>query len=125
MKRILYCIVCLIILASFIGCNTDKNTTSLRSGSFYAVGDYEEMFTPYFWLDTDENKFALGAGSVVSYAEHGTYEVVKGKIIATSQSTTFQFEIRDENTLVLIDNGDNEFFKIPVNTQFVFSKDLK
>lgn len=53
------------------------------------------------------------------------YEVENGTIIATSQSTTFEFEIKDKNTLVLIDNGDNEYFKIPINTQFVFSKDLK
>ena len=83
------------------------------------------MLTPYLWIDTDENKFALGAGSIISYAEHGTYEIADGKVIATSQSTTFEFEIKDNNTLVLIDNGDNEYFKIPINTQFVYSEDLR
>ena len=115
--------MCLLILPSFAACNSD--TTSVLSGNYYAVGDYEEMLTPYLWLDTNENKFSLGAGSIVSYAENGFYEIVDGKIIATSQSTTFEFEIKDENTLVLIDNGDNEFIKIPINTQFVFSKELK
>ena len=33
--------------------------------------------------------------------------------------------IKDNNTLVLIDNGDNEYFKIPINTQFVYSEDLR
>ncbi len=125
MKRIICFFTCLIILISFSSCNADNNVTSLRSGNYYAVGDYEEMLTPYLWLDTDPKNFSFGAGSVVSYAEYGTYEVVDGTIIATSQSTTFQFEIVDKNTLVLIDNGDNEYFKIPVNTQFVFSEDLK
>ena len=124
MKRFLCCFICIVLMISFGGCNSDNNT-SILSGSYYAVGDYEEMLTPYLWLDTNENKFSLGAGSVVSHAERGSYEIADGKMIATSQSTTFVFEIRDEDTLVLIDNGANEYFKIPINTQFVFSKDLK
>ena len=125
MKRIISFFICLIILISFSSCNADNNATSLRSGNYYAVGDYEEMLTPYLWLDTDQKTFSFGAGSVISYAECGNYAVVDGSIIATSQSTTFQFEIVDKNTLILIDNGDNEYFKIPVNTQFVFSEVLK
>ncbi len=124
MRRILCSFVCLALIVSFTGCNT-KDPISLPSGSYYAVGDYEEMMTPYLWLDADNNEFSFGAGSVISYAEYGTYEVVDGKIIATSQSTIFEFEIKDNNTLVLINNGENDYFKIPVNTQFVFSKDLK
>lgn len=125
MKRILCCLVCLILLASFVGCNADNNTTSLRSGDYYAVGDYEEMLTPYLFLNADENEFALGPGTIMSYAEIGTYKEVEGKIIATSQSTTFQFDIKDENTLILIDTGDSESFKTLLNTQFVFSEDFK
>ena len=125
MKRIISFFICLIILISFSGCNADNNATSLRSGNYYAVGDYEKMLTPYLWLDTDQKTFLFGAGSVISYAEHGTYAVVDGTIIATSQSTTFQFKLVDNNTLILIDNGDNEYFKIPINTQFVFSEGLK
>ena len=123
MKRIICFLFCLLMLFSCVGCDSD--TTPVLSGSYYAVGDYEEMLTPYLWIDTDENKFALGAGSIISYAEHGTYEIADGKVIATSQSTTFEFEIKDNNTLVLIDNGDNEYFKIPINTQFVYSEDLR
>lgn len=106
-----------------VACNS--NTVLLHSGNYYAVGDYEEFLTPYLWLDTSENRFSFGAGSVISYAENGTYEIVDSKIIATSQSTTFEFEIKDKNTLVLTDNGNNEYFKIPISTQFAFSKDLK
>ena len=125
MKRVISFFICLILLISFSGCNTDNDSTLLHSGHYYAVGDYEEMLTPYVWLDIEQNKFSFGAGSVVSYAENGTYKVVDGIIIATSQSTTFKFDIVDKNTLVLIDNGDNEYFKIPINTQFIFSEDLK
>ncbi|MBR3809581.1 MAG: hypothetical protein IKK46_04675 [Clostridia bacterium] len=123
MKRILCCLICLLMLFSFVGCNSD--TTPVLSGNYYAVGDYQEMLTPYLWLDISENKFSLGAGSVVSYAENGSYKILDSKIIATSQSTTFEFEIKDKNTLVLVDNGDNDFFKIPINTQFIYSEDLK
>ena len=124
MKRFLCCFICIVLMLSSAGCNSNDNTPIL-SGSYYAVGDYEEMVTPYLSLDTDNNEFRFGAGSVVSYQEYGSYKIADGKIIATSQRTTFEFEIKDKNTLVLIDNGDNEYFKIPINTQFVFSKDLK
>ena len=123
MKRIIYFSICLLMLFSFIGCNS--NTTPVLSGNYYAVGDYEEMLTPYLSLDTNNSEFCFGAGSVVSYQEYGFYEILDGKIIATSQSTTFIFEINDKNTLILIDNGDNDFFKIPINTQFIYSEDLK
>ncbi len=123
MKRICCCLICLLMLFSTVGCSPD--TSPVRSGSYYAVGDYEEMLTPYLWIDTDKNIFSLGAGAIVSYAEHGTYEIVDGKVIATSQRTTFEFEIKDRNTLVLINNGDNAYFKIPVDTQFVYGKELK
>ena len=123
MKRIFCSLVCFLILFSIAGCNSD--TTPVLSGSYDAVGDYEEMLTPYLWIDTDNNEFRFGAGSVVSYQEYGSYKIADGKIIATSQSTTFKFEIKDKNTLVLIDNGDNDYFKIPVNTQFIYSEDLK
>ena len=125
MKRVISFFICLILLISFSGCNTDNDSTLLHSGHYYAVGDYEEMLTPYVWLDIEQNEFSFGAGSVVSYAENGTYKVVDGIIIATSQSTTFKFDIVDKNTLILIDNGDNEYFKIPINTKFIFSEDLK
>ena len=123
MKRIIRCLICLLILLSLVGCNSD--TSLVCSGNYYAVSDYEEMLTPYLWIDIDKNEFSLGAGSIVSYAEYGTYEIADGKVIATSQSTTFKFKIKDKNTLVLIDNGDNDYFKIPVNTQFIYSEDLK
>ena len=56
----------------------------MRSGSYYAVGDYEEMLTPYLRLDTDQKTFSFGEGSVISYAERGNYAVVDETVIATS-----------------------------------------
>ena len=123
MKRVICCLIFLLMLLSFVGCNSD--TIPVLSGNYYAVGDYEEMLTPYLRLDVNENKFSLCPGTIVSYAENGTYKILNDKIIATSQSATFEFEIKDKNTLILIDNGDNDSFEIPINTQFVYSEDLK
>ena len=53
MKRIFCSLVCFLILFSIAGCNSD--TCPVRSGNYYAVGDYEEMLTPYLWIDTDKN----------------------------------------------------------------------
>ena len=123
MKRIICCLICFLTLLSAVGCGSD--TTPVLSGNYYAVGDYDEMLTPYLSLDTDNSKFRFGAGSVVSYQEYGSYKITDGKLIATSQYTTYEFEIKGDNTLVLTDNGDNDFFKIPVDTEFEYSEDLK
>ena len=123
MKRIICCLICFSTLLSAVGCGSD--TTPVLLGNYYAVGDYDEMLTPYLCLDVNENTFSLGAGSIVSVALYGSYKITDGKLIATSRDTTFEFEIKDKNTLILIDNGDNDFFKIPINMQFVYSEDLK
>ena len=125
MRKILCITICLIVLFTCVGCSSNSDNVTLTSGNYYAVGDYEKMMTPYLWLDTENHTFSMGEGSVISYAENGTYQVEDGKIFATSQSTTFVFEIKDKDTLVLTNNGNNEYFKIPINTEFVFSKDLK
>lgn len=123
MKRLFCCLICLIWMVAFGGCHAD-DAAPLVSGTYYAVGDHEELMRPYLWLDTDNGRFSFGAGAIYSYAENGTYEVVDGMLIATSQSMTFRFEIRDEDTVVLTDNADDPF-KIPVGTPFVYSEELK
>ena len=123
MKRIICCLICFITLLSAVGCGSD--TTPVLSGNYYAVGDYDEMLTPYLCLDVNENTFSLGAGSVVSIELYGSYKITDGKLIATSRDTTFEFEIKDDTTLVLIGNGGNDFFKILVDTEFEYSEDLK
>ena len=126
MKRMIGFCICLILLVSFSGCNTDHNVPSVDSGIYYAVGDYKQSQTPGLYLDTEQNRFSIFLGIAVSVGgEYGTYEVVDGTLVATSQSATFQFDIVDENTLVLIDHGDSKYFEKLVNTQFVLSEDGK
>lgn len=106
---------------SFIGCYTP-----VRSGSYYAVGDYEEGLTPYLRLDTNTTMFEFGAGSFVSFAERGSYVIENDILFATidSDGTTYRFEIKDRNTLVFKGPEDN-YMKIPIDTKFVFSKEFK
>lgn len=125
MKRYALIGVFIFLLVAIVGCNANNSTITPTSGTYYVTGDYEEDLTPYLWLDTKDNTFALGSGSVVSYAERGSFEIKDEKLIATSQNTTFVFEIKDKKTLVLIDNGDNEFFKLPNNAEFVYNDKLR
>ena len=87
------------------------------------VGEFEEFMTPYLSLNFEDHTFYMGAGAVVSYAERGSFVVKDNEITATSQSTVFVFEIKDKNTLILVDNGDNEYFKMPENSEYVFHHD--
>ncbi len=125
MKRIIALCLVTIYIFLFIGCNSNtghnSNTSNLLSGSYYAVGDYEEMLIPYLRINAENNEFRFCAGDIVSYTEYGTYDVENRIIIATSQITTCKFEIKDTKTFVLTDSGDNDYFKIPINTQFIFS----
>ena len=123
MKRFIALFLITISVFLFVGCRSDAPKPT--PGFYYAVGDYEQFLTPYLLLETDKNQFSFGAGSVVSYAEHGSYKVSDGIITATTQRTTFEFEIKDSKTLVLIDVGDSDSYNIPVGTQFVFSESIK
>ena len=119
MKKYISLFLVTIGIFLFAGC--DSEAPKLYNGTYNAVGDYEEYLTPYLELDTGKKEFRLGQGIIVSYSEYGTYKATKGKLIATSQNTTFTFEITDEKTLILIDNEGFEYPQIPINTQFVFS----
>ena len=88
------------------------------------VGEYEEYLTPYLRINAEDNTFSLGQGAIVSYAERGSFEIQNGKVVATSQSATYIFEIKDSKTLILVDSGANEFFKLPENVAFILSEDI-
>ena len=119
MKKYITAFLTIVTILMLVGCNSE--TPKLCNGQYNAVGDYEEFMTPYIELDTDKNEFRLCAGAIVSYSEYGTYKETKGTLIATTQNTTFTFEIKNEKTLVLIDNGGYVSLQIPINTQFVFN----
>lgn len=121
MKKLLLAILFFVIYMNLFSCqNTDSDPCNLSSGTYYMVGDYEELMTPYIGLNFEDYTFRMGAGALVSHQEYGDFIVENDTIKATSQSTTFVFQITDSNSLVLIDNGDNEYFEMPENSEFVF-----
>ena len=121
MRKVLSVLICLSILLVFVGCSADHSNIGLTSGFYYIVGDYEEFMTPYLKLYLDENTFYLGMGTILSYAERGSFTIENGKLIGKSQNTTFIFEITDSNTLVLVQN--ELFDELPENACFVFAAD--
>ena len=68
---------------------------------------------------------AWGAGSLVSFAANGSFTIEEDTLVATTQIATFVFNIADYNTLVLVDNGYNEYFQLAEDSEFVYSDDLK
>ena len=120
MKKLLLLFLSVIVAVSFVACqNAQSDPCELPSGTYYMVGEFEEMMTPYLALNFEDHTFRMGAGSLVSYQEYGSFIVSDNRITATSQSTVFVFEIKDNNTLILVDNGDNEYFKMPNNSEYV------
>lgn len=121
MKRAAVLFLAMVIVIGLTACQkTPSNPCDLSSGTYCMVGEFEEMMTPYLYLNFDDYTFSMGAGLLGSYAEIGSFVVEENKIIATSQSTAFVFEIKDKNALVLVDNGDDEYFKMPEKAEFVF-----
>ncbi len=121
MKKILVLLIAAFSLLLLIGCNSNESTPALLAGNYVAVGDYEEMLTPYFFVNTEKNEFTFGCGVAMSYAEFGTYEVENEELIAASQRSTYRFEIKDEKTLVWLENAGDGYFSIPIYTQFVLN----
>ena len=127
MKRVVLiaAAVCLAVVLAMPGCGADHPDDALSSGTYYAVGDYEETATPYLYLNADDQSFVMGLGIAVSYAEAGSFTVGAGKMTAVSQSTTYVFKIKDPKTLILIDIGDNGYFHFMENTKFVMGDDAR
>ena len=125
MKRLLFLILCAAVLFSCVGCGTGEPKLTVKGGGYYLVGDYEEFSTPYLWLNTENQTFHLCAGAVFSYAERGEYEIKGNQLIAVSQNTIYIFEIQDENTLIIRENGESWAFQPPVNGEFRYSEDVK
>ncbi len=125
MKHIICCLICLIVALSFVGCNSIKTEEDLISGTYYMSGDFDEGLTPYVSLSLEDGGFAMGAGSIVSFQAQGSFSIEGNSLVATTQISTFVFEIKDSKTLILIDNGDNEFFQLKENTEFIHSDTMR
>ena len=120
MKRTVALFLSIIIIGLTACQNTESESCAHPSGTYYMVGEFEELMAPYLALDFEDHTFRMGAGSLFSYQEYGSFIVSDNQITATSQSTVFVFEIKDNNTLILVDNGDNEYFMMPENAEYIF-----
>ena len=125
MKRFFILTFCLLFLLTFVGCNSSKSEEKLISGTYYMSGDFDEGLTPYVSLSLEDGGFAMGAGSIVSLQAQGSFSVEGNSLVATTQISTFVFEIKDLKTLILIDSGDNEFFQLKENTEFIYSDTMR
>lgn len=128
MKRFKLLALCIAVILTMAGCGSPQPEVTLFDGDYECVGDYDEMLTPYLWLNTGDQSFSLGMGKIVSYAERGSYEIKDGKLIAAGQNQTYVFEIKDARTLVLSDagsggSGDSPAAQPHENAVFVFSGD--
>ena len=127
MKRTIAFVLIVIICLGMLSCrksNTDSDPCSLSSGTYYMVGEFEELMTPYLSLDFDDYTFSMGAGALVSFQAQGTFTVKGKSLVATTQISTFVFEITENNTLILVDNGDNEAFQMPENSEYVLHSEV-
>lgn len=119
MKRFCCLFLCVILIFAFTGCNSDK----LQSGYYFLVCDREEGVTPYVKLNFEDNSFAFGEGLLLSYAEHGTFVIIGSRMIATTQNTTFSFEIQDSTSIILRGYDQYEAFEEYEGSEFRFNPD--
>ena len=127
MKRTIAFVLIVIICLGMLSCresNTDSDPCSLSSGTYYMVGEFEELMTPYLSLDFDDYTFSMGTGALVSFQAQGTFTVKGISLVATTQISTFVFEITENNTLILVDNGDTEAFQMPENSEYVLHSEV-
>ncbi len=100
------------------------SNTSVKNGIYYMVCENEFGMVPNIRLSLEDSSCSLSGGLAMSYSEHGNFEIHEGKLIVYSQTTTYVFEILDDDTLVLIDNGNGGII-LSDNSKFIYSKDLK
>lgn len=123
MKKAMALILLVVVLACLVSCkNSVSNPCDLASGTYYASGDYQEFMVPYVQLDFEENSFSMGMGTILSYAEHGTFTIKDNRLTATTQSGNSVFEIKDDRTLVLIEVNITGW-ELPENIEFVYQQD--
>ena len=116
MKKILVAVLIFCLLLGLVGCTS----TALKSGFYYLVGEYEAYATPYVKISFDDNSISFGEGTILSYAERGNFKIEGEMITASTQNTTFVFEIKDDASIILIDCGDYEPFVKYEGLEFVY-----
>lgn len=115
MKKISLLLAVVICVATFFcGCGMNNDEVVLKTGNYDSIGmghvegPEEFIADPGLYLDTEEMTFIYSFSPSMSYAEYGTYTVQDGTLIASAPiGKTYIFEIKDENTLAIVDNDGN------------------
>ncbi|MBQ8057005.1 MAG: hypothetical protein IJ275_01580 [Ruminococcus sp.] len=126
MKKISLLLAVVICVATlFCGCGTNNDEVVLKTGNYDSIGmgyievpeEFKGNADPCLYLDTEEMTFIYSFSPSMSYAEYGTYTVQDGTLIASAPiGKTYTFEIKDENTLAIVDNDGN------ILEEFVYSE---
>ena len=120
-KGICLCLaLCLVLL---VGCKREPITPV--SGNYYAQGDYEPYMTPYVYINLEDNSFVTGGGAALSYAEVGEFKMEDNRIIATTLSCRFVFEIENETTLKLVEADTHSPYEVTEDMTFVFHENIR
>ncbi len=119
MKRCLILVLCLSLALVFVGCGSNNSDEVLQSGTYYMTGEFEKGLTPYVSLSFEDMSVSIGGGTYMSFAAVGSFEIDGRSLVATTQVATFVFDIKDNNTLIVVDGGDSEFLHIREKSEFV------
>ena len=122
MKKAITLILLVIVCICLVSCKNSVSKCELASGTYYASGNYEEFLVPYVQLDFEDYSFSMGMGAIISYEEHGTFTVADNRLTATTQLGKAVFEIKNDSTLVLIEQNIPAW-ELPENLEFVYHRD--
>lgn len=122
MKKLTGIFLCFIILVFSVGCS--NNTTTVKDGYYFAEGNYDKGLTPFIRFNIEHQTFSTSSGLYYDYIIWGNYEIKENILIANVEDNrhpNFKFEIKNQNTIVLIDNEDGRMYEDLINQEFKFS----
>ncbi len=119
MKKVgfIFCFILLFILA---GCVSNPKT--LEQGTYYCT-NVPDKSTQYIHINLTDSTFYIGGDTFSSYREQGTIKVENGKLFASSEASTYVFEIKNNKTLILIENAETFPLYLHKNAKFILKNE--
>ena len=78
MKKIVVAFLSVIVAVSFVACkNAQSDPCELPSGTYYMVGEFEEMMTPYLHLNFDDYTYFIRTSDKLSNTWEEVPETIK------------------------------------------------
>lgn len=111
MKKIIICfLVSTLLLGTFCGCNQQQKEPELLSGSYILNQPRGAYMCPLIDFDTEKNTFSFHYDYLSSYYAYGSFTVSGSKIVAETDDGkyTFIFKIKDDETIVFVQDGSSE-----------------